>query len=64
MDKKTRKTFLLPGELAELIRVSPATLRQWRYSDAGPPYYRMGRKIVYSSEDIAKWIDLRQGDQG
>lgn len=39
---------------ARVLRVSPATMRQWRTRGVGPAYYKIGRTVRY------RVIDLRE----
>ncbi len=42
---------------AQLLGLSPYTLRQWRRIGEGPAYIRQGRKISYDKKDLADWFD-------
>jgi predicted site-specific integrase-resolvase len=44
-------TLLKPKEAATLLRVSPATLRWWRYAGKGPPVVQVGPATFRYSED-------------
>jgi excisionase family DNA binding protein len=51
-------------EVAELARVSPATVRWWRHQGTGPKGVKFGRRVLYRDSDIKEWIDARlQDDQ-
>lgn len=39
-------------------------LAQWRHKNLGPPFYRLGRKIVYRGTDLNTWADARRVDPG
>ena len=52
--------FLTSNEVAELLRVPPATVRQWRYKGVGPRGYRVGRYIRYSPADIRDWLESQR----
>ena len=49
-------------EAAELLRAPVATLRYWRHLGTGPRSFRLGRRVVYRSDDLRTWIDT-QHDQ-
>lgn len=52
----TREAELLTtDEVAGLLKVSPATLVDWRHNRKGPIYYKMGREIRYKIADILTW---------
>jgi predicted site-specific integrase-resolvase len=44
-------------EVSELLGVPVSTLRWWRKVEKGPVSFRMGRKIVYTAEDVRTWLD-------
>lgn len=31
-------------------------LNQWRHKGMGPPYYKVGRKVLYSGADLNAWL--------
>jgi hypothetical protein len=39
-------------ELARRWHLSPRTLERWRWLDQGPPYLKVGGRVVYRLEDI------------
>lgn len=43
-------------EAAAMLGVEVATLCNWRYLMKGPAYMKMGRKIVYTSESLKKYL--------
>ena len=44
-------------EAAELINVSPAALRFWRYNGKAPPHYSLGgRTVRYERGEVIEWI--------
>lgn len=47
-------------EAAPIVGVSAQTLHDWRQADKGPPYLRVGRKIVYLREDLDAWLAARR----
>lgn len=49
--------FLTTEELAELLRVPLATVRDWRHRGQGPPGYRFGKHVRYSSEAVLRWAE-------
>ena len=43
-------------------------LGQWRHKGYGPPYFKLGRKIVYRGSDLNAWalanrVDHQQGGE-
>jgi hypothetical protein len=39
-------------ELSRRWNISPRTLERWRWLRQGPPYLRIGGRVVYRLEDI------------
>ncbi len=37
-------------------------LAQWRHKGMGPPFYRLGRKIVYRGVDLNQWVEAHRVD--
>lgn len=44
------------GQVAERLGLSESTLAKMRLSGDGPPYSKLGRRVVYRPEDIDAWI--------
>ena len=57
-NRQARK--LKTEEVARDLKVSPATLRQWRSRGVGPAFLRLGRAIRYDSVDIAQYLGSRR----
>lgn len=54
------ETYLPPKQAAEKIGVSPATLQRWRSEGGGPPYCKVGRRLVaYPESGFQKWLTER-----
>lgn len=39
-------------------------LAQWRHKGMGPPYYKLGRKIVYAGADLNAWAESQKVSLG
>ncbi|MCK0095005.1 MerR family transcriptional regulator [Yoonia sp. F2084L] len=37
-------------------------LAQWRHKNMGPPFYRLGRKIIYRGADLNAWAEANRVD--
>ena len=48
---------LTPREAADYLRVSERTLIRWRNARTGPPYTKVGHKVVYRDRDLDRWLD-------
>lgn len=53
--------FLTAKEVAELLKVSEATLARWRGADPiqGPPCLRIEGTVRYPREAMQRWLDER-----
>ena len=51
------KEFLTINELADVFRVSLATIYRWR--EDGLPYVKIGRLARYDFDDVRKWIEQK-----
>lgn len=51
--------LLTIAEAAELLRAPVATLRYWRHLGTGPRSFRLGRRVLYRSDDLRRWIDAQ-----
>ena len=43
-------------EAADLLRAPVATLRYWRHLGTGPRSFRLGRRVLYRTDDLHAWI--------
>jgi hypothetical protein len=48
--------LLTTPETAVLLRCSVSILNKWRLSGAGPVFVKVGARVRYRLEDIARWI--------
>lgn len=44
---------------SHVVGLSPATLNTLRSRGGGPPYVKMGRRVVYRVKDLRAWRDAR-----
>jgi hypothetical protein len=45
---------------ADYLGLSPATLETLRIRGGGPPFSKLGRRVVYRREDLDAWLALRR----
>jgi len=45
-----------PDIVSQMLCVSAATLRKWRWEGKGPKFVKIGRKVVYRQSDIDEYI--------
>ena len=41
---------------ARFVGVSKRTLEKWRYEGNGPPFLKLGRRVLYNVGDLEEWI--------
>lgn len=56
--------FLTVQEVADLLRVSPGTIRAWIAKGEGPPMMRFGKQIRYRPERVMEWVEQQEGGPG
>jgi DNA-binding transcriptional MerR regulator len=44
-------------EVAKRVRAPLDTLRYWRAIGAGPPSFKLGRRVLYRDADVELWIE-------
>ncbi len=49
--------FYTEREAAEVLRVHPGTLANWRWRKCGPAFYRLEGKICYSKRDLIRFAN-------
>lgn len=52
--------WLTRAEVAAEIGVSPTTLQRWANRRHGPPYVRIGRKVLYRAVAVQEWLVARE----
>ncbi|WP_456958153.1 helix-turn-helix domain-containing protein [Geodermatophilus sp. SYSU D00867] len=52
--------LLTLDEAAAFLRTPAGTLRYWRHLGVGPEGFRLGRRVMYRLEDLARWVAERQ----
>lgn len=48
--------YLPQSAAAEFLHHSPRTLEQWRLIGYGPPFFKVGRRVLYSRADLEKFM--------
>ncbi len=44
-------------EVAAMLRAPVATLRYWRHLGTGPRSFRIGRRVLYTREDVHAFVE-------
>lgn len=53
--------YLTTQEVAETLRTSPETVRFWRHVGKGPKSFKVGRRVLYATEDVEAFIAEARG---
>jgi predicted DNA-binding transcriptional regulator AlpA len=52
--------LLTERQAAELLQISPRTLRRWRYEKSGPPVSYVGKSPRYLRSEVLEWVRTRR----
>lgn len=52
--------YMNTAELAESLGVHPTTLVKWRVARKGPPFTRLGHRVLYNVERFAAWLEQQE----
>ena len=50
-------------ETAQKIGLSPRTLERWRLIQEGPPFCKLGSRVVYDLQAVEDWLSSCQSDK-
>jgi len=53
------RVVLTTDQAGAFLGLSPTTLETLRTRGGGPPFVKLGRRVVYRSEDLAHWLAQR-----
>ena len=56
----TDQLFVNDVRAAEILGLSPQTLRNWRSQSRGPDYVRIGRAVRYRVGDLIEFAEKRR----
>jgi hypothetical protein len=45
---------------AARMGIKPKTLANWRSLGSGPPFYKVGARVVYDDADVDAWLATRK----
>jgi hypothetical protein len=48
--------FYTDPQFAALVRRSTRTTETWRRRGGGPPFIRLGRRVLYRKTDVELWL--------
>jgi hypothetical protein len=55
-----RDDLLSTDEAAAHCHLAASTLEKLRVKGGGPPYYKLGKRVLYSRPDLDTWIAARR----
>jgi excisionase family DNA binding protein len=47
-------------EVAELTGIPINTLRYWRHNNYGPASYKVGRRVRYDADEVARFMEAQR----
>lgn len=53
-------TFIDTNQFASLTGRSKRTVEHARLAGNGPPYYKLGRRVVYRLDEVLTWVHAQQ----
>lgn len=56
MDTRNEPLIMTGEQVAELLQVSPRTVEEWRQTNSGPPFRRVGRHVRYLRPEVLAWF--------
>lgn len=51
--------YVSAAQIAEMFLVSQQTLANWRSAGAGPPFRKMGVRVLYRVSEVEAWLTQR-----
>lgn len=52
--------WLTVEEVAERLRIQPATIHTWRYQGTAPKGTKIGRRVLFRESDVIEWEHRRE----
>lgn len=56
----TEPLYIDEREVARRTSLARITLRTWRSRGEGPPFHKIGRRVLYRWADVEQWIEARK----
>ncbi len=48
------------GEISAIIRIPVMTLRRWRREARGPPFRKLGGRVLYNKAEVLAWVESQR----
>ena len=58
--ENTPTPYMPQALAATFLGLSPRTLERFRVEGRGPAFLKLGRRVVYSRDDLVKWAEARR----
>lgn len=59
-NNSNKDRYVTTLELAKLVGLHPTTLARWRTLRQGPPYTKLGHKVLYRLDAFYSWLDNQE----
>ena len=59
-DAPTAKGMLIAEDAAEYLGLATQTLAKMRWSGDSPPFFKVGRRVLYEKEELDAWLAQRK----
>lgn len=56
----TSTPYMPQTQAATFLGLSPRTLERFRVEGRGPAFLKLGRRVVYSRDDLVEWAEARR----
>ena len=60
MPEQSPQPYIDDRELARRTGIAAKTWQRWRGESEGPPYSKLGRRVLYRWADVEAWIANRR----
>jgi hypothetical protein len=47
-------------DVADLLHVSRSLLAKWRMGGQGPRFMKVGRRILYATAEVSRWLEAQE----
>lgn len=58
--EESKKRLLISRDAAAYLSLAPQTLAKMRWDGSSPPYFKIGRQVVYDPVDLDAWLAVRR----
>lgn len=56
----TKKQLVIARDAALYVGLAQQTLAKMRVTGGSPPYYKVGRQVLYDKADLEPWLSVRR----